>query len=119
MMIRVGLPLTRREALSLAQASFGRCSSFTVHGGYSGNQRTFRAGDRTRDCRKYTDILLTSIVSLLAAIIGGWIAAKYALRAQKQAAEDQRRRDVEAEHRTTNSTLQAIATELTVLKADF
>jgi len=33
------------------------------------------------------DILLTSIVSLLAAMIGGWIAGKYALRAQKQAAE--------------------------------
>ena len=65
------------------------------------------------------DILLTSIVSLLAAIIGGWIAGKYALRAQKQAAEDQRQRDVEAERRTINSTLQAIGTELTVLKADF
>jgi hypothetical protein len=65
------------------------------------------------------DILLTSVVSLLAAITGGWIAGKYALRAQKQAAEDQRRRDVEAERRTINSTLQAIATELTVLKADF
>ena len=65
------------------------------------------------------DILLTFIVSLLAAITGGWIAGKYALRAQKQAAEDQRRRDVEAERWTINSTLQAIATELTVLKADF
>jgi succinate dehydrogenase/fumarate reductase flavoprotein subunit len=65
------------------------------------------------------DILLTSIVSLLAAMIGGWIAGKYALRAQKQAAEDQRQRDVEAERRTINSTLQAIGTELTVLKADF
>jgi hypothetical protein len=65
------------------------------------------------------DILLTSIVSLLAAIIGGWIAGKYALRAQKQAAEDQRLRDVEAEGRTINSTLQAIGTELTVLKSDF
>ena len=65
------------------------------------------------------DILLTSIVSLLAAIIGGWIAGKYALRAQKQAAEDQRQRDVEAERRTINSTLQAIGTELTVLKTDF
>jgi len=65
------------------------------------------------------DILLTCIVSLLAAIIGGWIAGKYALRAQKQAAEDQRQRDLEAELRTINSTLQAIGTELTVLKADF
>jgi hypothetical protein len=65
------------------------------------------------------DILLTSIVSLIAAIIGGWIAGKYALRAQEQAAEDQRQRDAEAHRRTTNSTLQAIGTELTVLKADF
>jgi succinate dehydrogenase/fumarate reductase flavoprotein subunit len=61
------------------------------------------------------DILLTCIVSLLAAIIGGWIAGKYALRAQKQAAEDQRQRDVEAERRMINNTLQAIGTELTVL----
>ena len=65
------------------------------------------------------DILLTSAVSLLAAIVGGWIAGKYALRAQKQAAEHQRQRDVEAERRTTNSALQAIGTELTVLKHDF
>ena len=65
------------------------------------------------------DILPTSIVSLLAAIIGGWIAGKYAPRAQKQAAEDQRQRDVEAERRMVNSALQAIGTELTVLKADF
>jgi hypothetical protein len=65
------------------------------------------------------DILVTCIVSLLAAIVGGWIAGKYALRAQKQAAEDQRQRDLEAERRTINSTLQAIGTELTVLKADF
>lgn len=64
------------------------------------------------------DILFTSIVSLIAAIIGGWIAGKYALRAQEQAAEDQRQRDAEAHRRTTNSTLQAIETELTVLKAD-
>jgi hypothetical protein len=65
------------------------------------------------------DILLTSIVSLLAAMIGGWIAGKYALRAQKQAAEDQRQRDVEAERRMINSVLQAVGTELTVLKTDF
>jgi hypothetical protein len=65
------------------------------------------------------DILLTSTVSLLAAMIGGWIAGKYALRAQKQAAEHQRQRDVEAERRAINNTLQAIGTELTVLKDDF
>jgi hypothetical protein len=65
------------------------------------------------------EILLTCLVSLLAAIIGGWIAGRYALRAQKQAAEDQLKRDVEAERRTINSALQAIGTELAVLKADF
>lgn len=64
------------------------------------------------------DIWLTSIVSLLAAFIGGWIAEKYALRAQKQAAEDQRQRDQETEQRTVKGTLQAIATELRVLKRE-
>jgi hypothetical protein len=65
------------------------------------------------------EILLTCLVSLLAAIVGGWIAGRYALRAQKQAAEDQLKRDIEAERRTINSVLQAIGTELSVLKADF
>jgi hypothetical protein len=65
------------------------------------------------------EILLTSAVSLLAAMIGGWIAGRYALRAQKQAAEHQRQRDVEAERRAVNSILQAIGTELTVLQHDF
>lgn len=65
------------------------------------------------------EILLTSIVSLLAAMIGGWIAGTYALRAQKQAAEHQRWRDLEGERRAVNSILQAIGTELTVLKHDF
>jgi hypothetical protein len=65
------------------------------------------------------DILLTCLVSLLAAIIGGWIAGRYALLAQKQAAEDQLKRDVEALRRTINSALQAIGTELAALKADF
>ena len=65
------------------------------------------------------EILLTCTVSLLAAIIGGWIAGRYALRAQNQAAEHQRQRDLEAERRAVNSILQAIGTELTVLKHDF
>ena len=68
--------------------------------------------------KERVEILLTSTVSLLAAMIGGWIAGRYAHRAQKQAAEDQRQRDVQAERRTVNSTLQAIGTELTVLKVD-
>jgi hypothetical protein len=65
------------------------------------------------------EILLTSAVSLLAAMIGGWIAGRYALRAQKQAAEHQRQRDLEAERRAVKSVLQAIGTELSVLKHDF
>lgn len=51
------------------------------------------------------DIWLTSIVSLLAAVIGGWIAGKYALRAQKQAAKDERERDRDAERAAVNGTL--------------
>ena len=46
------------------------------------------------------------------------MAGRYALRAQKQAAADQRQRDVEAEQRAVRGTLQAIATELKVLKVD-
>jgi len=41
-----------------------------------------------------------------------------ALLAQKQAAKDQRQRDEEAERRTVEGTLRAIATELRVLKKD-
>jgi hypothetical protein len=67
----------------------------------------------------HLEILVTCTVSLLAAIIGGWIAGNYALRAQKQAAEHQLQRDLEAERRVVNSVLQAIGTELTVLKHDF
>src|SRR5260370_34379650 len=64
------------------------------------------------------DILLTSIVSRLGAVMGGWTAGKYSLRAQKQAAEDQRQRDQEEERRAVNGILQAIAAELQVLKCD-
>jgi hypothetical protein len=52
-------------------------------------------------------------------MIGGWIAGNYALRAQKQAAEHQRLRDLETERRAVSSVLQAIGTELTVLTRDF
>jgi hypothetical protein len=60
------------------------------------------------------DILLTSIVSLLAAVIGGWIAGKYAIRAQKQAAEDQRKIEQESERREVHATLNALKAELTL-----
>jgi hypothetical protein len=60
------------------------------------------------------EILLTSTISLLAAMIGGWIAGRYALRAQKQATEDQQQRDAQEERRMVNSTLQAIGTEICV-----
>jgi hypothetical protein len=56
------------------------------------------------------------IFSFVAAIIGGLIAAWAALRAQKQAAKDQRQRELESERRAVNGTLQAIAAELRVLK---
>jgi hypothetical protein len=56
------------------------------------------------------------IFSFVAAIIGGLIAAWAALRAQKQAAKDQRQRELESERRAVNGTLQAIAAELMVLK---
>jgi type II secretory pathway pseudopilin PulG len=56
------------------------------------------------------------IFSFVAAVIGGLIAAWAALRAQKQAAKDQRQRDLESERRAVNGTLQAIAAELRVLK---
>lgn len=46
--------------------------------------------------------------------MNGW----YALHAQKQAAHDQRQRDMEIEQRAVKGTLQAIAAELKILKAD-
>lgn len=58
----------------------------------------------------------TAVVSLLAAIIGGWIAGHYAIKAQKQAAKDQRQRDLQTEQRTLNNILRSIAAELSVLK---
>ena len=56
--------------------------------------------------------------ALIGALIGGLLTGRYALRAQKQAAEDQRQRDQETERRAVNGTLQAIATELKILKSD-
>jgi hypothetical protein len=43
---------------------------------------------------------------------------RYAVHAQKQAANDQRQRDMEIEQRAVKGTLQALAAELTILKAD-
>jgi hypothetical protein len=50
------------------------------------------------------------------AIIVGLMAGWVAIRAQKQAAKEQRDRDLESERRTVNGTLQAIKAELKVLK---
>ena len=57
-----------------------------------------------------------AVAALLGAIIGGALTGWFTLRAQKQAAKDQRQRDVEAERRAITGTLQAIAAELRVLK---
>jgi len=61
---------------------------------------------------------LTSLFSLLAAIIGGWIAGRYAVHAQKHAVKEQRAIDLEAERRAVNGTLQAIKPELEVFNAE-
>ena len=62
--------------------------------------------------------LLTVVASLLAAWIGGRIAGKYALKAQRQAALDQRERDRETEREALCGTLRAIQAELKSLKSD-
>ena len=63
-------------------------------------------------------IWLTSVVSLLAAVVGGWIAGRYAVHAQKHAAKEQRQSDREAERRAVNGTLQAIRPELEVFNTE-
>jgi hypothetical protein len=54
--------------------------------------------------------------ALIGAVIGGIMTGRYALRAQKQAANDQRQRDQETEQRAVKGILQAIAAELEVVK---
>jgi succinate dehydrogenase/fumarate reductase flavoprotein subunit len=63
-------------------------------------------------------VWLTSVFSLLAAIVGGWIAGRYAVHAQKHAAKEQRQNDLEAECRAVNGTLQAIKPELEVFDTE-
>jgi hypothetical protein len=63
-------------------------------------------------------VWLTSFFSLLAAIVGGWIAGQYAVHAQKHAAKEQRQSDLEAESRAVNGTLQAIKPELEVFNTE-
>ena len=63
-------------------------------------------------------VWLTSVFSLLAAIVGGWIAGRYAVHAQKHAAKEQRQSDLEAERRAVNGTLQAIRPELEVFNTE-
>ena len=57
--------------------------------------------------------------AFIGAVIGGLLTGRYALRAQKQAAEDQRQRDLDVERRAKNGTLRAILAELKVIKAYF
>jgi len=57
--------------------------------------------------------------AILGAVIGGLMTGWFALRAQKQAAKDQRIRDRDAEHEAIRGTLEAIATEVEVFKAKF
>jgi hypothetical protein len=61
-------------------------------------------------------VLGAIIASLLGAIIGGFMSSRSAIRAQKQAAEDQRQRELESEQRAVKGTLEAIAAELKVFK---
>ena len=63
-------------------------------------------------------VWLTSVFSLLAAIVGGWIAGRYAVHAQKHAAKEQRQSDLDAERRAVNGTLQAIKPELEVFNTE-
>jgi hypothetical protein len=63
-------------------------------------------------------VWLTSVFSLLAAIVGGWIAGRYAVHAQKHAVKEQRQSDLEAERRAVNGTLQAIKPELEVFNTE-
>jgi succinate dehydrogenase/fumarate reductase flavoprotein subunit len=63
-------------------------------------------------------VWLTSVVSLLAAVVGGWIAGRYAVHAQKHAVKEQRQSDLEAERRAVNGTLQAIKPELEVFNTE-
>jgi hypothetical protein len=63
-------------------------------------------------------VVVSFVASLLAARIGGHIAGKYALKAQGQAALDQRERDREIEQQALAGTLRAIRAELLVLRAD-
>ena len=74
---------------------------------------------------KHLEHFLSSLFSskefyaaLIGAVIGGLLTGRFALRAQKQAAEDQRQRDQETEQRAVKGTLRAIAAELRVFKSD-
>jgi hypothetical protein len=58
------------------------------------------------------------LIGLIGVVMGSLLTGYYTLRAQKQAAADQRRRDEETERRTVNGALRAVAAELSVLKAD-
>jgi hypothetical protein len=72
---------------------------------------------------KHLEHFLSSFLSskefyaaLIGAVIGGFMTGRYAMRAQQQAAKDQRQRDLEIEERVVKGTLQAMATELKLFK---
>ena len=57
--------------------------------------------------------------AIVGAVVGGLMTGVSALYAQKQAAKDQCNRDLQAERRTTDATLQAIAAEMEAFKLEF
>jgi hypothetical protein len=65
---------------------------------------------------EFWSAIIGIVGAFIGAVIGGRIAGRYALRAQQQAAEDQRRRDLQADRRAVNGILRSIAAELQVLK---
>jgi hypothetical protein len=68
--------------------------------------------------KEFWAALVGIVGAFIGAIIGGLITGRYALRAQEQAAQDQRQRDQETERRAVNGILRSIAAELLVLKRD-
>jgi hypothetical protein len=67
---------------------------------------------------EFWSALFGVVGALVGAVVGGRIAGRYALKAQMQAAEDQRKQVVESENRALKHLLKAIAVELSVLKSD-
>jgi hypothetical protein len=69
--------------------------------------------------KEFWAALIGLIGAFTGAVIGGRITGRYALRAQEQAAKDQRTRDRDTEREMVRGTLEAIATEVEVFKVTF